>query len=60
MRLVSAANEVSDFSVIYQYKDFSSTSPFVHYVPVHTRNASWSFQADNKYPDTCQHYNVTV
>ncbi|XP_052776198.1 transmembrane protein 8B-like [Mya arenaria] len=57
---VCLANEVSDFTVIYQYDDFSSTSPFLHQVPENTRTASWSFQAENKYPHSCDNLNVTV
>ncbi|XP_052234021.1 post-GPI attachment to proteins factor 6-like isoform X2 [Dreissena polymorpha] len=57
---ISSADELSDFTVVYPYRDFSSASPDQHFVPENTRSATWSFQAENSYPHSCSSPNVTI
>lgn len=54
------SDELSGFTVLYPYKDYSSTSIFRHEVPVATKQATWRLQAENRYPHSCEDVNVTV
>lgn len=56
---VIGRKELTDWTLLYDYKDFGSSSPFFHTVPELASEATWGYQVD-KYPEDCENKNVTV
>ncbi|XP_053394085.1 post-GPI attachment to proteins factor 6-like [Mercenaria mercenaria] len=51
--------ELTDWTALYDYKDYGSSSLFFHNVPELATESTWGYQVD-KYPEDCEDKNVTV